>query len=524
MGTDPSRRPEIGPVLIGRGDRRPFTGDSDLDIHARLARYRPPAANPEVPLEHDEHTTWTDPVRHMLGMQPEPTRGPFRSVELDELADCPRVYVFVHGWVPGSRGIAEDAYLEDGRLPMAWDERVANTVGQSMVEAYVPLLAALTQADPEAAVLWYSWVDQSGTDTEIFAARSSLSNTGVNGRRLAAALTGLIGPGRPALHLIGHSHGSVVATYAALSMARHVDQVTLLDCPEDWFSRAGGAAGLLSDILPRLRPGRGPSGTFVDAYASMFGRSYHDDPGLGDVVDVRLAPLVRRTSQASAVSQAHQYPVAWYTNTVCDDDAAGGFKWSPIHGFDTADLGSAYLATARGKLAEVVRHRAAGQSGPDRATTPLTREIVELTRRAPDAALAVTLPSDAVLVEFDATFERPGSSTRLDVAVDGHLAFSVYARAPVPEPGRFVRVAPGRTTLQFRLVDPGLLTTAQVSGLRLERGRTEIGNLDDRAAMARVAAIGAVGGAAATLAALGAGRALLTAGRAVRARAVSANG
>lgn len=487
----------IGGVVIGRGDRRPFIGDSELRPLARLARYRP-----EAGAVHDR-PTWTDPVRQMLDLAPAPEDGRFLQVRAGDLTDVPRVYVFVHGWVPGSRDFTEELYVEAGRVPMAWDDRVANKVGLTMVEAYEPLLAALAQRDPQAAVLWYSWVDQSGTDTDVFAARSSLRFTGVNGRRLAAALDELIGDGQPQLHLIGHSHGSVVATYAGLSMHRRIAHLTLLDCPEDWFSRAGGAAGLLPDILPRLRPGRGPGATFVDSYASMFGRSYHDDAGLDDVVDVRLTPAVRRSDEASAVSQAHQFPVTWYAGTVADPEAAGGFAWSPLHGFDTTALGSAYLATSRGRMAELIHRRGSPRAQPQQSFAAIGHEPQQLTRRSPDVAYVMALPPDAILIEFDLGFARPAKDTRIDIALDGQLACSIFAASPVPARGRFVRVAPGRSTLQFRLIGGGYRTTASVSGLRVLRGQTATRNLDDSAAMVRAAALGAAAGALATVAVLG---------------------
>ncbi len=489
----------VGPVTIGRGDRRPFAGDSPLQPLDRLARYVPDGVS-------DESGTWTSSVRDLLGMETraagdQPDLAPpqrFAPVHRGDLTDVERVYVFVHGWVPGSRSVAEEMFIEQGETALAWDDRVANVAGLSLVELYEPLLAALTKRDPEAAVLWYSWVDQSGTDTELFAARSSLSNTGINGRRLAAALTWAIGQGSPGVHLIGHSHGSVVATYAALALGQPVAHLTLLDCPEDWFSRAGGAAGLLPTILPRLRPGRGPRVTFVDAYASMFGRSYHDDPGLAEVVDVRLAPLVRRSDPAAPVSQAHQFPVSWYANTVTDEEAVGGFAWSPLHGFDTAQLGTAYLSSSKGRMTELIRRRSQPRvvEGPEQVLTVIESPPQELSRRSPDVAYVLVLPDDAQAVEFDLSFDRPAADTRVDVAVNGQLTCTGYASAPLPVRGRFVRVAPGRTNVHFRLVDPGLLTSATVSRVRVRRGHgLRRINLDDTGAAARIAAAGAVAGA-----------------------------
>jgi hypothetical protein len=493
-------RPEIGPVVVGPGDRRAFDGESDLDPRARLARYRPEgAAQPQA-----KEGSWSDPIRRLMALAPDDSGGGrFHRVGAGELAEVPRIYVFVHGWVPGSRAVTEGRVVEAGTVPMAWEEDVANTVGRSLVEAYEPLLAALAQRDPQAAVLWYSWVDQSGTDTEVFAARGSLQYAAVNGVRLATALRELVGSGEPKVHLIGHSHGSVVASYASACLPRPPEHLTLLDCPEDWFSRAGGAAGLLGDVLPRLRPGRGPEATFIDSYASMFGRAYHEDPGLDDVVDVRLAPTVKMSDSATAASQAHHFPVVWYANTIADPDAIGGFAWSPLHGCDTRSLGSLYLASAKGRLAEVQRRREDPGEKPEQRSTVIDHHVHDLTRRAPDVAFMVTLPDDAVLLEYDLTFTRPGKGTRVDVAVNGRLVAGVSADQPLPASGRFVRVDPGRTTLQFRLTDPGVLSAASVGGIRVVQGGKAVRNLDDTAAMVRVAVISAAAGAVGALVLVG---------------------
>jgi hypothetical protein len=116
----------------------------------------------------------------------------------------------------------------------------------------------------------------------------------------------------------------------------------------------------------------------------------------------------------------------------------------------------------------------------------------------------VTLPDDAVLLEYDLTFTRPGKDTRVDVAVNGRLVAGVYADQPLPASGRFVRVDPGRTTLHFRLAEPGMLSTASVGGIRVIQGGRAVRNLDDTAAMVRVAVISAAAGAVAALALVGA--------------------
>ena len=420
------------------------------------------------------------------------------------LAEYPRIHVYVHGWAPGSREATETMFLQQGEIAKAWDNRVSNAVGVSLLDAYEPLLDSLHRADPDAAVLWYSWVDQSGTDTGVFTARDSLSHTEVNGRRLAMALQEAIGEGNPEIHLIGHSHGSAVVTAAALTLQQAPAHVTVLDCPEDWFSRAGGAAGMLGHVLPRLKPGRGLDRTFVDSYHSMFGRAYHADPGLADVVDVRLNATISPDAPAKPASQAHQYPVAWYAESALKPDVPAGLTWSPLFGFDTNELGSAYLGDEDASVKETAP-RTDGQPVEVMTIDELDVTPVELTRGSPYVAFVVPLPADALLAEFDYEVTRAGRKTRLEVAVDRQLVFTARARRPVPARGRYLRLPTGhRVTLQFRLADPSPRSSVTITGLRLVRAPDVARNLDDYGAAATFAALGALGGASVTLVAVGA--------------------
>lgn len=492
-------------MAIGRDDHRPFEGVSDVPELGRLARYRPiptPAAAEALRQQDHQGPEGRDVVTEQLG-----GHGEFAPVAAKDLADVPRVYVFVHGWVPGSRATTDLLYAQRGDIARAWDTQVTNVVGETMVESYTPLLDALSHRDPEAAVLWFSWVDQSGTDIGLFSARQSLHNTEINGRRLAVALTEAFGKGRPQVHLIGHSHGCVVSAHAALALPRPPEHLTLLDCPDGWFSRAGGAAGLLDDLLPRLLPGRGPGRTFVDSYISMFGRPYHDKPGLSDVVDVWLRPSISINEDASAVSQAHQYPVRWYAETVLDDEAGAGFVWSPLHGANTTELGASYLRAGKSLTVEVSR-RTEPENAPENPeySQELVGASAVLSRGEPDVLFSLVAGPDATFLEFDYEVRKPGRSTRLDAAVDRRLCFTATARTRVPARGRYVRLAaetelPG--IVQFRLVDPGLFTTVTIDRVRILRKPRRARNYNDLGASASFAVLGAAAGAAAALTVVG---------------------
>ena len=444
--------------------------------------------------------------------------GSLEPVTGRSLEHVPRIYCFVHGWAPGSQAAAHVIHAQTGDIPRAWDAGMVDMFGISLADAYLPLLTAIAASDPQAAVVWFSWVDESATDVQVFAAGQSLAHTQINGWRLAVALVGACGGRLPRVQLIGHSHGSVVATHAALALPSAPDQLTLLDCPEDWFSRAGGAAGLLSEVLPRLEPGRGPGQVLVDSYASLFGRSYHWHPGLSEVVDVRLAGGLLRREGRGAAGDAHEYAVDWYAETVATGDQRCGFGWSVLAAdrspaghardrtFDPRALSAGYVVSA-GRSPVAIARRRSTPTQPRYQVIPLGVGEIELSADRPDVLIAVALP-DADLLEFDYQISEPGRRSRVEGAVQRVLAFTGAAGLiEVPARGRYLRIPDDRdpsapVLVQFRLAEPDATTTATISGLQALRvGRTR--NYDTTRTTVTVAAMGAIAGSAATLAVQG---------------------
>src|SRR5262249_17025405 len=112
------------------------------------------------------------------------------------------------------------------------------------------LAKSITLADPNAVVLAYSWIEQSATAgagdigpnslSALLGAGQSESYTQLNGLRLAQAgklaLNANFFPQGGLLHILGHSHGSKVATVGALTLQMDgvpVAQLTTLESPED---------------------------------------------------------------------------------------------------------------------------------------------------------------------------------------------------------------------------------------------------------------------------------------------------
>jgi hypothetical protein len=209
-------------------------------------------------------------------------------------------------------------------------------------------------SDPSAVVLAYSWIDDSATQTGFGSlqipedADLSEARTTLNGERLAVALETALGNavGTAAkIQLIGHSHGSKVATVAAdaLSQAGYpLDQLTILDSPEDSYAVAAGAANFnwffLQDLPLNRQSAQAP---FVDNDISYFGTpyggvtsdgSYTLSGNLSQVVDTQLYP---DSVSVTDVSDEHSYAAWWYTGS-SDPTLTGaatpgvGQLWSPL--------------------------------------------------------------------------------------------------------------------------------------------------------------------------------------------------
>src|SRR5262249_35005068 len=130
--------------------------------------------------------------------------------------------------------------------------------------------------DPKTVVLAYTWIDDSGTSS-ITNPYVSEAATVLNGERLADGLPTVLGSQSAfggEIQLIGHSHGSKVATVAAVSLTTKdqpdtfdVRQLTILDSPEDEseVSNALWATNFNWYYLQDLNTNRqDPNATFVD--------------------------------------------------------------------------------------------------------------------------------------------------------------------------------------------------------------------------------------------------------------------
>ncbi len=264
----------------------------------------------------------------------------FRPVAADSLAAGNAIFMS-HGWSPGYRAPYEALQAKSTTLITAGNPALVNKANQSLVDMWGPVAEALQAADPTAAVVLFSWIDQSATSDNPLEVRRGEDATEVNGHRLATAIDQALAPNFYAdggqVHLIGHSFGANVATTAALATAVPPRQLTLFDSPETQLTRLGGAKNDLRYKLPRLNIGRGPNQTFVDNYISLVGIRYGGFAGLDQIVDVQTAP-----PEADKFGAKHAFALLWYQTSAEDLSAGVGYAWSPLLGADDTRLGSFY--------------------------------------------------------------------------------------------------------------------------------------------------------------------------------------
>jgi hypothetical protein len=400
----------------------------------------------------DRFGKWTLGTRSLSkGADPHDAFAPVAAGSLGNLRNT-NVYVVTHGWAPGwnsavlrsssklrwwstAAGVDPTSYgpcnpARQGCLwpsDFAWTASSVTYNGKPFVISESGLLPAIVANDPKTLVLAYSWLDDSATDPGDFVhlqcAFISESYTNLNGLRLASGLRTILGDsfwdGRNnSLHLIGHSHGSKVATTAALALQKlghQVDQLTILDSPESYLVREVGAANFnwlyLSEMTIRTNPMKGQANQiFVDNYASEFDFPYTDFGNLGGVVDVTLQPVTLYPDD-SQVADDHTYAATWYAGAAAvgrklQPRVLVGLDWSPVlQPANTAKLAHLYKQT----WPQVT---AAGQ--------------VQLAARSPSPGSSFSLPGiDFYFARATGTATWNQNSQQLQFAAGGDGVFSV---------------------------------------------------------------------------------------------------
>jgi len=328
----------------------------------------------------------TDPVTHEIPVLErlaryvyiDATHSQYVPVTAGSINADQHVYVITHGWAPGYRdwvnkyidthvlkwwetaGYGDQSYPAPSPSPGADSIWMFQGYSESGVTISPDggLAKQITDADPKAVVLAYSWIDDSATTSTLDNAipeQAYLSEalTNINGFRMAAAIQQALGSDFDGkLHLMGHSHGSKVATLAAVALTqegRTVDQLTTFDSPEIAATDELNASNFLWNYFPQLNVSKTPGeGTFVDNYYSAFGYDYSNmkidgQKTLTALVDTQLFAFPYSEVYPTDPGDWHAYPPAWYAQAHAfpsNDETNGGLAWSPLLGNDPTNLAS----------------------------------------------------------------------------------------------------------------------------------------------------------------------------------------
>jgi hypothetical protein len=366
---------DVAPPIIYTVSRGP-TRDAFVAATAKTTESTPAAL---AALASPADTPTLTPIERLAYFNYDPATGQGQFVPVTP--DDPRlvgkdVYVLVHGWAPGyidwvNAAAAEGQVLEwwqtfpdqpgynaaiSGGLGPASPWLLDGHTESSIVVSSKGMAQDILASDPNAAVLAYSWIDDSATAVSSSTgvpedAYLSEAKTTLNGERLAVALEEVLGPEgqfQGKLQLIGHSHGSKVATVAAVALGKAsspitVNQLTILDSPESSDTNLGyvlaeeGASNNNWYFVQNLNINRqDPSATFVDNYISYFDEPYDSisypgsNPILGQVVDVSLDAEPYSVSDPGG---QHSYAAFWYAGSSEPSLTYGnlvGREWSPL--------------------------------------------------------------------------------------------------------------------------------------------------------------------------------------------------
>ncbi|MGI9666048.1 MAG: hypothetical protein ACR2N2_02965 [Acidimicrobiia bacterium] len=239
--------------------------------------------------------------------------------------DAPRVHIITHGWAPGLLDVVQGS---DG-FTRVWDAEAVTRSGKRFDRWFYPLADAICADDPDAAVVAYTWIDESATQDSMFDSARSQLRTTINGQRLSVALRRALASKDSMLHFIGYSHGAKVATVAATLTDPAPQHLTILDSPDNLLPVLGGALNDLSSYLRILAPGNLMDDVLIDNYSSHFGIHYGTHPGLGAVHDIELDPEGHPMDEAPT---AHSYAWAWYLESAKHPERGVGYAWSPLRG------------------------------------------------------------------------------------------------------------------------------------------------------------------------------------------------
>jgi hypothetical protein len=317
----------------------------------------------------------------------------------------------------------------------------------------VGLANALTQTDPKAVVLAYSWIDDSATGLD---ASLSEAYTALDGTRLADALE-LVLPtdfhtDNGVLHLIGNSHGAKVVTVAT-DVLDHVGnpnfvvaQLTLLDSPEVNAQayrdgvRAGDVANNLWYYLGAINPSQTLVQNYISALDGPIGRIQGVNPFdtsqtndfLQQVTDVTLDGwrLFDPFNVGGTFGKMHAYAYNWYNGAIVKGVI------NPINGAIDQATPSTPAVSYKGPtgLWRPNRQFVLTATGPNTVSeestfTDLPVSGTTLTENGNSTATFTENfrpVNNLAGISFNYQFTQPGNGDQLVISVKGPLPFQTY--------------------------------------------------------------------------------------------------
>ncbi|MDR3621985.1 MAG: DUF4214 domain-containing protein [Paludisphaera borealis] len=313
--------------------------------------------------------------------------------------------------------------LKNGFLSITGLDTSGLSTGMTVVGSNGAALGSIVSIDSSSQVTMSQSATSTGAQALIFKGADlnllmeqnlyvgqSESYTQTNGLRLAAAIQQALAPGfftygestgGGLIHILGHSHGSKVATVATLALQQAnvpVAQLTTLESPEagpqlteagltinTHLPNLGGGENFLWYYMRQMNLSRTPvtgsrgstNSTFVDNYFSTEGfgtalgaftglnafGSNTKNNSLSSVVDAQMHPEILYggvdiSNPATAYPTligSHDYPPAWYGQASLRKapDQPNGLGWSPLVNPVTVPTGDLYqqqTSTARNSV------------------------------------------------------------------------------------------------------------------------------------------------------------------------------
>lgn len=285
-------------------DRGVFTfGDSDASIKANFLRFTP-----------ERVSIASDALRARLAVFDSRSRTfvPLPSSFIPE----GNVRVLIHGWAAGQIDWVNQE-IGEGRFPLVWNNR-------TWCSDFYALAANFALKDPGCTILMFSWIDRNATDSLPTSAAISRVEAPIMGGVLTLALdqvgidSDFASNPQNKIQLFGFSHGCQVAATAVSNFVRKgmlLDQLTMIDSPENWGSQLGSGNNRIDETLRSFQQAiAAPDETSsirVDNFFGRIGGSFGMSSAVGNVNNARYDGSHDIWTYVLAVAESASIGIPW---------------------------------------------------------------------------------------------------------------------------------------------------------------------------------------------------------------------